>query len=115
MRSKWFVQLVLTLLGLWMAVVLSRQLLEFFFDSGGRIEQSQKDLAELEAENRQLKDEKAYRETNFFVEKEAREKLGYAAEGEATVIFRQEQASVSAEVEKEDEIPNWKRWLDFLF
>ncbi len=113
MRSKWILQLLMIAFGLWLIVVFTRQFLEFF-DSGDRIDQTQMEVQKLEAENAKLKEEKAYRQTNFFIEKEAREKLGYGISGESTVIFKQEQATPEAEV-KTEEIPNWKKWLDYLF
>ncbi len=114
MRSKWILQLVFVFLGLWFIIVLSRQFLEFF-NSGDRIKQSQEEVQKLEYENAKLKEEKGFRETSFFVEKEAREKLGYGIEGELTVVFRQQPATSEAKLSVEDEKPNWMKWLDFLF
>lgn len=114
MRSKWILQLVFIFLGLWFIIVLSRQFLEFF-NSGDRVKQSQEEVQKLEAENAKLREEKDFRETNFFVEKEAREKLGYGIEGESTVVFRQQQATPEAKAVVGEEKPNWLKWLEFLF
>jgi len=114
MRSKWILQLVFIIVGLWFIIVLSRSFLEFF-SSGDRIKQSQEEVQKLVSENAKLKEEKDFRETNFFVEKEAREKLGYGIEGESTVIFRQSPATSEAKLIIKEEKPNWLKWLDFLF
>lgn len=85
-----------------------------FFSSGDRIKLSELDVRKLEEENAKLKAEKDFRNTNFFVEKEAREKLGFGIEGESTVVFKREQSTPEAKP-LQDERPNYQKWLDFLF
>lgn len=114
MRSKWYFQLIVVIFGLWMLVVFTRQFL-VFFNSGDRISEAEEEVKKLEQENARLKAEREYRQTNFFVEKEAREKLGYGINGESVIVFKQETATPEAKLEQGEDIPNWKKWWNFLF
>lgn len=112
---KRYLPMMFAVFGLWLIVVFTRQFLDFF-QSGDRIKQAQSEVLRLEEENNRLKSEMEFRQTNFFVEKEARDKLGYGVKGESTVVFKAPQATIEAEIEeKGEDKPNWMKWLDFLF
>ncbi len=75
-------------------------------------------LKRLEAENKRLKDELAYSESPFFVEQEARNRLGLGREGEAVVLLPKSQITNlndQTNDEKEEMLPNWKKWWRLFF
>lgn len=74
-------------------------------------------LKRLEAENTRLKGELSYSESPFFVEQEARNRLGLGREGETVVLMPNVQFPISSIQKKTDEetIPNWKRWWNLFF
>lgn len=75
-------------------------------------------LKRLEAENNRLKGELSYSESPFFVEQEARNRLGLGREGETVVILPKSQIlspNDQTRGEKEENLPNWKRWWRLFF
>lgn len=74
---------------------------------------SEAEIERLKAENKKLEEEKTFRQSNFYVEKEAREKLGLARDGE-TVYLREKAASEAAQNLAEKEAPNWQAWIELF-
>jgi len=72
---------------------------------------------ELEAQkdlNNKLKSELSYVQTPEFIEKEARNKLFMAKEGEQRVLVSKPQEELVPNA-KEKEIPNWQQWWNLFF
>ncbi len=75
--------------------------------TGDRITQAQVELDKTKKEQAELKQRLAEVQTPEFVEKEAREKLGYGKDGEIIVIVPQIEPE-NREVEEQQE--NWQKW-----
>lgn len=71
----------------------------------------------LEAENRRLEEEKAQRETDNFLEKEARDKLKMVKEGERLVVLPETLPVLGAETGATPRavLPVWRQWLELFF
>lgn len=78
--------------------------------SGEQVRIAQNQVKKAEAENQQLRGRLAEIDNPEFIEREAREKLGYAREGETILILppRDQPKSPFSEPEK----PSWKQWWD---
>ncbi len=82
-------------------------------------------LRRLEIEHQRLKDELTYSESPLFIEQEARNRLGLAREGEAVILLPKSQIPSTKSLprrqagqtneEKEEVIPNWKKWWRLFF
>ena len=90
-----------------------------FSKSGERLKQAQEQVEQLKVKNWQLKQEKQYRESDDFAEKEIRDKLMMAKEGELVVVLPQEIiqkiASSSASEEGKVELPAWRQWWSLFW
>ena len=86
-------------------------------ENSQRLDQARVKLAQEEGKNTQLKDTLSYLESNNFVEREARDKLGLSKTGETVVIIPQEVLAkqVSSPKDLSTEIPNWQRWWRLFF
>ena len=111
--EKKAVKWILLALGIYLIVNLSRNVWRLK-KAGGRIEEREKRLRVLEDERRRLLQEKRLLESEEFIEKEARDKLFMAKEGEVVVILPKEVEELKEkEVEKgrEEELANWQKWV----
>lgn len=83
------------------------------YKSGEKLESAKEELRLAEEENKTLRVRLDEVQSAEFVEKEAREKLGYAMAGEQIVIMpRSDQEEKEREKERSEEIPNWEKWWD---
>jgi cell division protein FtsB len=80
-------------------------------------------IANLEGENRDLTDFLSYLQTNDFVAREGRTKLGLKNAGENLVIVKDEEVTKMEEIKKQQEEQqqlatanksNWQKWLDYF-
>ncbi len=72
-----------------------------------------KEIQDLENKNKELKNLITYFQTNSFIEKEARLKLGYKKQGEK--VFAIPQIGLEKkENDKEKEEPNYLKWINFF-
>ncbi len=74
-----------------------------------KITQLEKEIIELESQVKSVG-------KNEFIEKQARDKLGLAKEGEIVVVLPEDEvlASLAPKIPRADEFlpePNWKKWL----
>jgi cell division protein FtsB len=107
---------VFAIVGLYLIVSFSRDLV-VFWGKGKEFEKSQAKLDQTAGENEELKKQLGYVKSTEFVEKEAREKLGMAKEGETTLILPENLNQVIESREKEtkqEQVPNWKKWAQFF-
>ncbi|PJE67272.1 hypothetical protein COU95_03305 [Candidatus Shapirobacteria bacterium CG10_big_fil_rev_8_21_14_0_10_40_9] len=117
MRNK-LITGILFLFGLYLIVSFSRDILDLYQKSKG-VEKEQLKLEELQIKNEELKKQLEYVKSAEFLEKEAREKLGLAREGEVVVILPENvEELISAnqpQISENQEEPNWKKWLKLFF
>lgn len=78
------------------------------------VTQAEKELSIQKQQNAKLKSELSYVQTPEFIEKEARNKLFMAKEGEQKVLVSRELESFQ-EALKKDNDPNWKKWWNLFF
>lgn len=83
-----------------------------------RVEMLKKTKADLEKENAKLQADAKYVESDYYVEKVAREELQKAKPGETVVIMPEERVQPAANsgeknVNKREE-KNWEKWWDLI-
>mgnify|MGYP001611005991 CR=1 FL=1 len=78
--------------------------------SGERIQEVQAEVKLAEEENRKLEERLAEITSPEFVEREAREKLGYGREGETMLIVPDQNANLRPQIPNTDQEPNWRKW-----
>lgn len=78
----------------------------------GRVVEEAKTQVEKESrENERLKEKLAEVSSPEFVEREAREKLGYGKAGETLLVLPNQNSAQNAEKSAQDkEDPNWRKW-----
>lgn len=89
-------------------------------DAAFKIAESKRKVEELKKENDELGKKIDSVESAFFLEKQARDKLGLAKEGEMVIILPDaetlKKAFPNKEEAKEDlPLPNWKKWLKLFY
>lgn len=80
--------------------------------AGSRVDGSKLELLKAEEENLKLKSRLSEVQSPNFVEKEAREKLGYGRPGEVIVLLPKEESDQSQKKTNSEDTPIWKRWWD---
>jgi len=86
-----------------------------FSQTSQKVQEAEDRLKALRKENEALKNELKYKESAEFAEKEIRDKLGLAKEGEAIVVIPEESGNQPQESENYDTRPNWQKWKDLFF
>lgn len=79
--------------------------------SGRLVKQAEKELAEAKKENDNLKKRWEEVQSEEFIEKEAREKLGLGKEGETIIILPNNDANHKSQTPSSTE-PNWHKWWE---
>lgn len=87
---------------------------------GDSIEEAKKRVEELKQEQARLLSLREKVESEEFVEREAREKLGLAKPGEVVVVLPPEETlrRLAPKIEENDspeKLPIWKRWVRMFF
>lgn len=110
--------IAILIFALCLIVSLSRDIINLI-QKEEEIEGSQLEVEELEVKNEELKKQLEYVKSAEFLEKEAREKLGLAREGETVVILPENIEEIiganQSQISENQEMPNWKRWLNLFF
>jgi len=113
--KKLVVSFLIIVIGLYFLVNVGKRVYDLYRTSD-RLTSVRIKLDEARAKNEELKKEIAYREGDFFVEKEAREKLNYARTNEKiAVITGLEGPESSTEGKTETSTPNWEKWYQLFF
>jgi cell division protein FtsB len=100
---------------LWLIFSVSRQVYSLF-KAGKRVSSAEQTLTQLEQEKEKLQKELAYRESNEFIEKEARDRLGLAKEGETIAILPKKlQDQSQSKTPEQSQTSNFSRWFQRLF
>lgn len=113
--KQMFVTLIILVIGFYLLVNVGKRVYDLYRTTD-RLTQTDSKLNEIKDKNDQLKKELAFRQSDFFVEKEAREKLNLAKPGEkVAVIAGQEQVYIGQNKTQEIKVPNWQKWYQFFF
>jgi len=88
------------------------------YKSRERVEILQEKKGQLEEENKKLKEDAEYVQSDYYIEKVAREELQRAKPGEQVVILPESQqvGGIKDEGQKKQEkqLKNWEKWLELL-
>ncbi len=114
-KLKVYSNYLLIFLFLLMSVSLIRNILRVV-ESNKRIEKAQDRVEKLKKENEELEENLAITKSEEFIEKQLRDKLGLAKEGEIVIVLPDEKIleTLAPSLEEEEETlpdPNWKKWL----
>lgn len=114
--KKKIIPLLAILLGLYLVFTLGRQVY-FLFRAKGRIAASEQKLSQVQGEQEKLKREFEYRQSDKFIEEEARNRLGLAKEGETVVILPEKLQAKDQEAQNTDnqKTSNILKWFERLF
>lgn len=104
---------LIIVIGLYLIVSFSRDIWGLL-NKNKEIDKEQQKLEKLKDDNLVLKQRLEYVQSEEFVEKEARDKLGMVREGEAVVLMP-ENTSQALETQVQEETPNWKKWWQLFF
>jgi len=114
MRKR-IVLILIFIFTLWLIFSVGRQVYSLF-KAGGRVSSAEQKTSQLEQEKEKLEKELAARDSNEFIEKEARDKLGLAKEGETIAILPKKlQVEPQPQVAGQPQISNFSRWIQRLF
>lgn len=112
LASYWIIVLIVLLL-----ISLARNILRVV-SANKKIESVRQEVTELEKENNSLQAQLEFVSSGEYLEKEARDKLGLAKEGEIVVILPDEEVlqKIAPVTHGEEFIPksNWQKWLDLF-
>ncbi len=114
-----FIPYVLLLTALFLAFSVVRNVFKIL-KAGERIRQEREKVEELRLENEGLKEEVKLVQGQEFLEKQARDKLGLAKEGEIVLVLPEKETLKLFILETKEEKetlpdPNWKKWLKLFF
>lgn len=82
-------------------------------NSGSVVEELENELDRKQNHNKFLQEQLKYVQTNDFIERESREKLGLVKKGEVVVQEKLE-SKIKVEIEQNLSKPNWKQWLELF-
>ena len=81
--------------------------------SGSVMQELEDELSKKQNHNKFLQEQLKYVQTNEFIERESREKLGLVKKGEVVVQEKLE-SSINVEIEQNLSKPNWLQWLELF-
>lgn len=122
-KSRLF-RLIIAIISLIILVTIPRSIMSLWgkYDI---VAEREKELVRQRKRNAKLKAEFGYVQSQEFIEREAREKLGMVREGEQIVLLPKSQtrlpdgqvSTINDQIEqvKEEQIPKWKRWWRLFF
>ncbi len=89
------------------------------FKAGDRLTAAASRLHTLEVKNKELKAQLEEVSSADYIEKQARDKLGLAKEGEILVVIPEERIKqvlgLQKETTQEEKLPNWLGWIRLFF
>ncbi len=71
-------------------------------------------IEDLEKENKSLRAELEKANSSFYVEKEARDKLGFGKLGETTIVVAEQLKDQGADVSEEKNKSNLEKWFELI-
>lgn len=111
-----FIRVTIFLICILLIVNLSRSLVDLW-KKGDSLDQEEERFAKARFENEELTRESEKLQSPEYIEREARDKLGLAREGETVVVIPEITQQVSTTTNQTEEISQntvWRQWLDFL-
>jgi len=102
------------LIGLYLIFSSGKSIL-YLLSTGNKIEDSKKNLTEVQKENLKLKKQLENVKSTAYLEKTAREKLNLVKDGETLVILPTTIPLLENEKKSPDRTPNWKKWYRLFF
>lgn len=105
---------LLVLLGGILAIASFSSSIHSLIKKGDLFVEKEKKLVELKTKNQELKETLEKVESEEFVGKEAREKLGMGKRGEVIVILPNNQTTKQPN-NQEKELQNWRKWYNLFF
>lgn len=116
---KKYIHWIVLALSLFLIVSMGRSTLQLL-GRGDAIKEAEVRVRELEAEQARLLEVKEQVESQEFMEKEAREKLGLAKPGEVVVVLPSDEVlrRLAPEFDQEhfvEELPIYERWIRLFF
>ena len=78
------------------------------------INSNQNDLKSLKKENQELKQKVSFKQSDFFLEKEARDKLGFGKQGETTIVLQDRDFTLEEASSVQKDKSNLTKWLELL-
>lgn len=84
------------------------------YDKLSEINQEQEKVKELQLKNSDLKQELQSRDSIYFIEQEARNRLGFSKPGETTIVIESNQIENASREEVEKQKSNLQSWLDLV-
>ncbi len=115
-RGKKWLKLFVLVIGLYLAWVLARGILDIR-QAYRRMDESKKRLVEAQAKNEELKKKMAEVQTREYVEKVARNELLMQKAGETVVVLSQPESRShqdDGEAKEEEELPNYLKWWNLV-
>ncbi|RLC32956.1 hypothetical protein DRH13_00545 [Candidatus Woesebacteria bacterium] len=118
-RLKTYSNIVFMVVSLLMLVSLARNIVKVR-EAKERLKEKEEYIEKIRGENEELSQRVATFKSEEFIEKQLRDKLGLAKEGETIIVLPDEEtiSKFAPSDEKEEEIlpdPNWKKWLKLFF
>lgn len=98
-------------------ILLNLNLARTSFESSQKLEQINKEVNKVEVlqeKNNNLKSELQKRESSFFIEQQARDKLGYGRNGEVAIVVENKDLKGPSPETTEQTKSNFQKWLDLL-
>lgn len=117
MGKKRIFKILVLALGLFLIVSLVQQTLSLW-RAEERIGIAQRKVEEAKQKNEELAGKLKYVQSEEFIEKEARDKLGMGKEGETIVVVPKdviEKEVEKAQKEEPEKVPNWRLWKEAFF
>lgn len=114
MRKNNLITIIFLVIGVVIIINLTGRIWQLWHQDNP-LKEAEKRLEKLKEENAELKQKKAYMNSEKFIEEQARDKLNLAKENEAIVILPEEILKLKTEEnqEKEEkELANWQKWLE---
>lgn len=108
---------IISLIFIGLLVVINFNLIRNSLDSSEKLEEinrEQEQVKEVEKQNQQLRIELKKRESAFFIEQEARDKLDYGKSGETAIILEEQYLSEGKEENPAKSESNFQKWLNLI-
>lgn len=96
-------------------VINSAKRLLTFRTTSEKVQEAENRLLALREESTKLKEQREYTQSEEFREREIRDKLGLAKEGEAVVILPKEHDGDQLPETRKKQRPNYKKWWELFF
>lgn len=116
---KLYIRYMLFILSVFLLITLGRNILRIR-SSGTRVDEARLNVEKLSEENKKLQEQLEIAQSEQFVEKQLRDKLGLAKEGEVVVVLPEDEIlrKFSPQIQVEEDAlpdPNWRKWLNLFY